>query len=125
MERHLWCGILAAALATGCASAQKNERTETILTAAGFEMRQADTPEKEAHLRQLEQRRLVEHMQDHIPFYVYADAEGCNCMYVGDEADYRNYQQLAAQEELAEERREAVQAEQAAAMDWELWGPWW
>jgi len=44
---------------------------------------------------------------------------------VGDPQAYAEYQRLALQKQLADERLEAAEAEESAAMDWNVWGPWW
>ncbi len=57
--------------------------------------------------------------------YRYADPYSCDCLYVGDEQAYAEYKRLAVEKQVAEERLEAAEAEESAAMDWGLWGPWW
>jgi len=115
-----------AALALGCAHSQgaRNADTEDLLSAAGFNRRPADTPEKEQHLRSLEQNRLLAYEQNGEFYYVYADANGCNCLYAGDEAAYQRYKELAIQKKIAADQLEAAQANRDAAMNWDMWGPW-
>ena len=55
----------------------------------------------------------------------YADPYSCNCLYVGDQQAYAEYKRLALQRQIADERLEAAEAEDSAAIDWSLWGPWW
>ncbi len=52
-------------LSSGCATIRRHStlETEQMLSAAGFHMKLADTPEKLAHLQTLTQRRLVPHRQ--------------------------------------------------------------
>lgn len=116
--------VLTVALA-GCAAmeAQETASTEQLLSAAGFKMKLADTPEKITHLQSLTQRQLVPHTRDGQIYYAYADANS-RCLYVGDEQAYQRYQQLAAQERIAEEQRQAAEINMDAAMNWEMWGPW-
>ena len=111
----------------GCAAMRRQEveRTESTLSAAGFQMKLADTPQRQAHLQALTKHKLVPHMKDGRLMYVYADPKGCNCLYVGDEAAYQRYHQLALQKQLAQEQLMAAQMNQDAAMDWGLWGPFW
>ena len=111
----------------GCAAIRNARaiKTERMLAAAGFQMRLADTPEKLAHLETLTQRKLVPHERDGKVYYVYADADSCKCIYVGDGPAYQRYQKLAIQKQVADEQRQAAEMNQDAAMNWNTWGgPW-
>jgi hypothetical protein len=123
-----WAGILAACLLalSACAAIQNQNAmdTERVLAASGFQMRLADTPEKLEHLKTLTQRKLVPHQHDGKLYYVYADAQFCQCIYIGDEKAYHRYQQMALQKEIAEEQRMAAEMNANASMNWGLWGPW-
>jgi len=125
--RWIWLGLALAMAGTSCASTQeKAKRTEDLLAAAGFRQKIATTPEQKEHLQSLEQRKLVAHQRDDGQMaYVYADAQGCNCIWVGDAEAYQHYQQMAHEARIAEEQREAAEAQEDAAMDWGVWGPWW
>jgi len=103
----------------GCAALQKSETTDTeqMLAAAGFNMRPADTPAKLAHLKTLTQRKLVSHERDGKVYFVYADAANCKCLYAGNQENYQRYQSLSVKKNIAE-------MNEAAPMDWGLWGPW-
>ena len=72
-------------------------------------------------------RTLVTHPQGSDLRYVYADPEGCNCVYIGDEQAYQQYQKLAVEQRIADEARLTAQMNQDAAMNWGMWGPypWW
>jgi hypothetical protein len=110
--------VLAAMLA-GCQAIENEEAqsTEQLLAAAGFHMKEATTPEQVANLEAMTQRTVVIHEQDGQPRYVYADAQGCKCVYVGDERNYDEFQRLSVKQEIAEENLDA-------SMDWGMWGPW-
>ena len=110
----------------GCAAIERSNAidTERLLAAAGFQMRFADTPEKEAHLKSMTQRKLVPHFRDGKVYYVYADSLACECLYVGSEKAYQRYQALAIQKKIAEENRAAAEMNANAAMNWHMWGPW-
>jgi hypothetical protein len=111
--------IIALPLA-GCAAIQRSEAkdTEQLLAAAGFQAKPADTPEKLADLRTMPLRELVSRSKDGNFVYTYADPDYCQCLYVGGPKEYSAYQRLAVEKKIAEAQREA-------AMDWEMWGPWW
>ncbi len=63
-----------------------------LFTAAGFMVKYATTPEKRALLNSLPPDKLVKRTKDGIVYYVYADAAGCNCAYVGTAKAYAAYQ---------------------------------
>ena len=112
--------LIMALLLAGCAAIQRREaqNTEQLLAAAGFQAKPADTPEKLANLRTMPPRKLVSQAKDGNFVYTYADPDYCQCLYVGGPQEYSAYQRLAVEKEIAQERREA-------AMDWDMWGPWW
>jgi len=65
------------------------ETTEQLLTAAGFDQKLADSPEKLANLELLTPaRKLVPQERNGQLYYVYADPALCKCMYVGTAAQY-------------------------------------
>ena len=116
-------------LTAGCASmeADRARNTESLLAAAGFKVKLADTPEKLAHIKTLTQHKLVPQMKDGQVVYVYADATTCQCVYAGTEDAYQRYQQLAIQKKIADDQRMAAEMNEDAAMNWGMWGPgpWW
>ncbi len=107
----------------GCAAMQKDntQTTEQTLSAAGFQMKLADTPAKLAQLQSLPQRKLVPQQQNGAIRYVYVDAQYCQCVYAGTETNYQEYQKLALQRQIALEEASAAQMD---TMDWGMWGPW-
>ena len=107
--------------------ASEARQTEQLLAAAGFKVKLADAPDKLAHAQTLTQHKLVPHEKDGQVYYVYADATTCKCVYWGNEDAYQRYQQLAVQQEIADEQRMAAQMNENAAMNWGMWGPgpWW
>jgi hypothetical protein len=103
-----------------CQVIQKEETTltEQLLAAAGFQMKMADTPERMAHLQTLAQRQVMPHDQNGQTRYVYADAKGCKCLYVGDESQYDEYEKLLEQQRVADQEQQAATL---GMMDWGLW----
>jgi hypothetical protein len=96
---------------------EQAQDTEQVLAAAGFHMKEATTPQQLANLQAMTQRKIVIHDQNGQPRYVYADAEGCKCVYVGGEKNYDEFQKLSVKQEMAQENLDA-------SMDWGMWGPW-
>lgn len=111
----------------GCAAMQREEAKsmEATLSAAGFQMKPADTPERVAHLNSMRPLKIVPHLKDGRLLYVYADPKSCKCLFVGDEQAYQRYQALAIREKLTQEQMMAAQMNEDAAMNWGLWGPFW
>jgi uncharacterized protein YdbL (DUF1318 family) len=124
---QLGVALAALAAASGCAAIRKGDvdTQEQLLSAAGFQMKLADTPQKLAHLQEMTSQKLVPHTKDGKLYYVYADPEFCKCLFVGNEPAYQKYQQLAIQQKLAQERLNAAAMNENASMNWGLWGPFW
>jgi len=117
--------LVAMLLLAGCASRERRyaDANEQGLAAAGFQQRLADTPEKRAHLQALTQRRiLVYKVRDRL-VYVWADAAICQCLYVGNEAQFQKYERLGLEQKLDQERRTAAEENEAASLFSETWGP--
>jgi hypothetical protein len=112
-------------LFSSCATLQKREniQTERLLSAAGFQMRFADTPKKMAQLEAFRPRTLTPKERNGKLYYVYAD-KSCGCLYVGTEKAYQRYQRMAEEMQIAKENREAAQMNSDASLDWDMWGPW-
>ncbi|GMG86534.1 hypothetical protein [Biformimicrobium ophioploci] len=120
-------GALLAMLA-GCSSTGSSA-TQNKLSAAGFNIKYANSSEKQAHLNALPQRQLVPHSRDGKMVYVFADAAGCNCAYVGTPSEYQQYRAIAQQEKVARMERDTARMQRDAALNWHRWGrigrPYW
>ena len=106
-------------LLASCQAVENEEvqSTEQVLAAAGFQMKEATTPQQLANLEAMTQRKIVIHDQDGQPRYVYADAESCRCVYVGSQKNYDEFQKLSVNQEVAQDNLDA-------SLDWGMWGPW-
>jgi len=80
--------------------------TVDLLSQAGFRKVPADTPQKVAHLQTLPDQRLVERTYQGKKYYVYSDPKGCNCLYVGNAAQYQSYQTIVRQQKQANQQWE-------------------
>ena len=123
--------VLALVILGGCAGSASQDAMdiERRLSAAGFQMKLADTPEKLAHLQSMGQRRLIPTSREGDMVFVYADAELCKCLYVGSEKNYQEYQRLAIKQNIADEQRATAREDNMAAqtnadMNWRMWGAW-
>jgi hypothetical protein len=103
-------------LLAGCAG-MTSSNTESLLSAAGFRVRTPQTPKQQqiyAALPPYQVERAT--VKGHV-FYVYKD-EKAGVAYVGREQEYRQYQQLAIQQQIAQNQIMAAEMEQQAALDW-------
>ena len=93
-----------ALVGAGCAMIQRLEarETERTLAAAGFQMRSADTPERQEDLRSMPPHRIVSRTKDSNVVYTYADPDNCHCVYVGGEIEYSEYDRLRVKKEIAQ-----------------------
>ncbi len=73
------------------------QEKEGQLAAAGFVRQQADTPQKVAKLQALPQNTIVFSQRKKGNVYIYADAAGCGCAFIGNDAAYQQYQQIRQQ----------------------------
>ena len=107
-----------------CASVGVPEK-EGQLSAAGFVRLQADTPAKVAKLQALPQNTIVFSPRKNGNVYIYADAAGCQCAYIGSEAAYQQYQLLRQANNIAQMQETTAVLNAQAAMDWGgAWGPY-
>lgn len=126
-----WVGarilIVAAVLSlAGCASyAERYARAnEQGLEAAGFEKRVADTPAKLAALQAVTQRKILVYKRPDRLYFAWPDARFCQCLYLGNEAQYQRYTELGFEQKLARERLTAAEENEAASLFGGPWGPW-
>lgn len=122
-------GAAATALFLAGCESMGSANTTSLLTAAGFRARTPQTPKQQqiyAALPPYQVERAT------VPgkgvFYVYKD-EKAGIAYVGREQEYQQYQQLAIQQQIAQNYYMAAEMERAAAWQWYgAWGPrafWW
>jgi|SRR5271165_2374047 len=107
----------------GCVSVGAPEK-EGQLAAAGFVRMQADTPQKIAKLQALPQNTIVYTQRKKGNYYIYADAAGCGCAFVGNDAAYQQFQQVRAANNIAQMQETTALLNAEAASDWGgAWGP--
>jgi hypothetical protein len=111
---------------TGCQTIRDSnaKSKEEMLAAAGFRMRQAQTPEQLTNLQNMPQRQLLPHTKDGQVVYLYADAEVCQCVYAGSETNYQDYQKMVYQTDLADEQETTAELNNETSFNWGVWGPW-
>ena len=123
--------ILAAAVTAlfiaGCAGVGSGNTT-ALLSAAGFHARTPQTAKQQQLYAALPPYKVERATVKGHVFYVYKD-EKAGVAYVGREQEYQQYQQLAIQQQIAQNYYMAAQMDNAAAWGWYgAWGPrafWW
>src|SRR5690349_21079890 len=105
------------AIAIGCATTQSKEN---MLTAAGFNMVPANTPQRQAHLKSLPADKITAVQREGITYYTFPDPKN-NVLYVGKEQQYQRYRQLRLEKQMADEQLETAQMNE---YDWGAWGGW-
>jgi hypothetical protein len=115
--------ILVGALG-GCAAIERQQAadTEKLLATAGFQIRPADSAERQQDLANMPPLEIVAHREGGKTVYTYADAQTCRCLYVGGAKAYAEYGRLAVSEEIARDMSAASM--NAASMNWDVWGSW-
>jgi hypothetical protein len=140
MTRSIFTGktalLLAGAVSIVCAGCQSTQSRvqddEQMLAAAGFEEKPATTPERQQELANLPPFKVIRHdlpPGHKVSFgYIYADPQFCRCVFVGGPKEYQQYAQAALQQRVANAQIQAAEAQQDAAFNWGMWGPyggWW
>lgn len=99
--------LCAAGLGGGCGAYRESEARarEQMLLTAGFSIERASTPEERARFAALPGRRLVEQPgPGGAPAYLFADPEGCCCVYVGNAEQHARNVEIAAHVERERKR---------------------
>ena len=119
----LACVALLPLAATGASAVSHVSKKENRLLAAGFVDRPANTPERQAMLARLPEHKLARRVHGDTVTYVYGDAKGCNCLYVGSQQAYGRYQAQKQARDNADAQQMAAMDYHDAAWNWGAWGP--
>ena len=111
--RAAWLGLALMAVAisiflVGCATAPSGSPAKSqddLLTAAGFTPHVANTPHSLAYLKTLPPQEIVQHRYKGTNRYLVCTDQNSKACYVGDEAAYQRYQDLANQADIAASKR--------------------
>jgi hypothetical protein len=115
--RAPWIGyvLLAAVLGivlAGCAAAPVSSSPKSqddLLTAAGFTSYTANTPQSVAYLKTLPPQEIVQHRYKGTSRYLVCTDQNSRACYVGDEAAFQRYQNLANQADIDAKKRTVSQ----------------
>ena len=105
--------------AMGCAST--SHQTEDLLAASGFKVIPATSAEQQAHLKTLPNHKMSMVQRNGKEYFVYPDKEN-NVLYVGQNAQYQQYQKMRQEHQLAQEQADSNML--LADPGWNVWGPW-
>jgi hypothetical protein len=123
----IFAAAITALFVAGCAE-MGSANTTSLLSAAGFRARTPQTPKQQQIYAALTPYQVQRATVNGRVFYVYKD-EKAGIAYVGREQEYQRYQQLAIQQQIAQNYYTAVAMDRAAAYGWYgAWGPrafWW
>jgi len=111
--RAAWLGlaVMAALIGiflVGCATAPSGSPAKSqddLLTAAGFTPHVANTPQSLAYLKTLPPQEIVQHRDKGATRFLVCTDQNSKACYVGDEAAYQRYQNLANQADIAASKR--------------------
>jgi hypothetical protein len=106
----LFYALLAAVIGialVGCATAPSTstgKSQEDLLKDAGFKVHTAKTPERLAYVNTLPAKKVVSNQYQGKVLYLVCTDSGSKQCYLGDEAAYKRYQQMAIQQSLSEDQ---------------------
>jgi hypothetical protein len=107
----LLAAVLGIAL-VGCAAAPSSsppKSQDDLLTAAGFTSYTANTPQSLAYLKTLPPQEIVQHRYEGTNRYLVCTDQNSRACYVGDEAAFQRYQNLANQADIDAKKRTVSQ----------------
>jgi hypothetical protein len=106
-----------AILIVGCAMTQ---RTEELLSAAGFKSVPANTPAQQARLKALPANKITMVQRHGRDYFVFPDASQ-NVLYVGQKSQLQKYQALRGEQvRLAQDEMNNPMV----SPEWDEWEPW-
>jgi hypothetical protein len=115
--------VLAAAFLglTGCTT-METANTKSLLIQAGFHVRTPDTAKHKEIYASLTPYQMQKATANGKVFYVFKD-EKEGVAYVGREAEYQRYRDLAVAQKVRQDYYMAMEMERASAYRWYGWSP--
>jgi hypothetical protein len=114
--------VTAAALA-GCATAPAVSSAPSqadLLAQAGFKMHSPNSPQKLAYVQTLPAKKVVLNQYNQKPLYLVCTNPDAKQCYLGDQAAYERYQQLAVQNSVTEDQHQ-IQERRWDPEAWQMW----
>ena len=112
----LLAGACVALSFAGCASLDAANQ-ESLLTAAGFKEKTPETPKQKELYAAAPSYKVERVAVNGKTFYAYKD-EKKGTAFIGGEAEYQRYHQLAVQQRIAQQNYEAAEMNREMAMGW-------
>lgn len=109
------------AVVAACATTAATPQVENMLSAAGFKIITASTPQQQNHLRTLTAGKISVVQRNGKTCYVYPDMAH-NQIYVGKPSQYRAYQRMRLGKQPSNEDLEAARSDAEANTFWDGWG---
>ena len=126
-SKHIFRASIAAActaLLVSCATSQTStQNRESMLVASGFKVITPKNATQQQKLQNLPPGKVTMIQKNGKTYYIFPDPAQ-NQAYVGGPKAYRAYQQLRAENKLAQENLETAEMYQDASMNWGAWGGW-
>jgi hypothetical protein len=113
--------LLIANMMAGCA-AHSSQHTEDLLSAAGFNVVIASTPQQLQHLVTLPPYKMIKIQRNGKVRYVYADPAQ-KLIYAGGVFAYQRFKDLRLTKNLAEQDIQDAEFNAQRAAEWDVWGP--
>jgi hypothetical protein len=121
----LVCCALSVAGLDACESVQQRvTEQEDKLSAAGFIVKPANTPDRQAMLKKLTPDKFIRREDGDMVHYVYADPIVCGCLYVGTQEAYNRFKANELAQHLVDEQQITADNYSDASWNWNAWGPW-
>lgn len=124
--KHIWNSLnylALIALAVCAMSCADLKNKENLAVAAGFKIITPTTPDQEALLKKLPEDKVTRINYEGKTHFVLPDVKN-NVVYVGNEANYEDYQKLRLEQQMSNDNLEAAQMNEEATMNWGAWGGW-
>lgn len=117
--------LLIAGLLSACQTAPPDYGAlEGQLAAAGFLMKPANTPARQAMLGRLPAHQFLIRQNGSATHYVYADPLICDCLYVGTQQAFDQLRANQLAQNFVDARQLAALTFSDPAWSWDAWGPW-
>ena len=101
--------------------AERAQALEPMLSAAGFRILPADSPDKQEKLAGLDPLKVSYYVgRTGTLHYFMADPYYCKCMYIGDEQAYQKYEQYKLNEKFERQTAEVTQAQLQTQQELEM-----
>jgi len=110
---------------------ERADYLEPMLSAAGFDMIPANTPDKMAHLKTLPPLKVsyYDNKEGELRYW-FADPDYCHCLYLGSQTEYQKFQDLRLQERMVRSEQEAADENYETSQQMQMdpfggfgWGP--